>query len=118
MLEAISGKYAVGWLRYVNVDGVSTTSKDVSLYCPYVHPYAALFDREIYVKLDPMRNLGAPCVFNMRDARDKGYQVASFPIEQYCKHLIAGTRRMWSGHWYPGDKQPSKTWNDKDSYPI
>lgn len=112
--------YAVGWLRYVNEDGVAARGNfNKHKFLPYIHPHAAMFDRWKYVKLPPFAYHGAPCYFNMVGARKAGYAVVDFAnLKQYVKHEIAGTRRMWGGAWDIRDKPPTKEWKRKDTYPI
>ena len=103
-----SNLYAIGWLRYVHPDsGVAARRRNPHLI-PYVHPSAALHDRLKYLTLPPFYHRGAPCVDNMREATvTKGYDLESFPIAKYIKHLVAGTRRMWRGDWNPGKRRPN-----------
>lgn len=107
--------YVIGWLRNVDkFSGVSMKAKGMQ----YVHPHAAMLDKEKFLLLDPMENSGAPCTANMRTALARGYQLKDFPLLQnYVKHLVAGTRRRFSGHWKPGAIRP-KAWKSKDRYPI
>lgn len=109
--------YAIGWLRRVNQDGVAYGVVGKS-GIPYVHPFAALIKLELYYKLPPFEYHGAPCLSNMRKARTLGYNVFSFPIFQYVRHIVAGTRRMWNGQWDIKDKPKQKAWNAKDDIPI
>jgi glycosyltransferase involved in cell wall biosynthesis len=119
MQRAINGKYAVGWLRWVNRNGVAARGRfDKSRFCPYIHPCFAMFDLEIYKKLKPFVNKGAPLVDNMHDARNQGYRVGSFPFEKYADHLVAGTRRLYFGHWFAKDEQPKQKWNPNAKIPI
>lgn len=121
MLAQIGDAYAIGWRRWVNQDGVAVDEKrpfDKSMYCPYIHPYCALYNRDIYFTLRPFVNNGAPAVFNMRDAKIAGIDVKPFHLEPYVKHLVAGTRRMWNGHWYPKDKKQINEWVKDSQYPI
>ena len=109
--------YAIGWLRHVNTDGVSSTTKHKK-YTPYVHPYAALIKVGLYLELPPFEYHGAPCLANMTKAKRIGYKVFDFSIQSYIEHLIAGTRRMWKGAWDVKGKPPTKVWDRKDSHPI
>lgn len=110
------GIYALGWLRHVNENGVP--ANDQPRFCRYIHPYAALYNKDIYVTLKPFSNRGAPCVDNMWDARKRGISVASYPIDKFVTHLVAGTRRLYNGHWNPGDKKPEVGWNPVARIPI
>jgi len=121
MQERIEDAYAIGWLRWVNLDGVAVDEKrafNKDSYCPYIHPYCALYHRDTYLSLTPFVNKGAPAVDNMRDAKKRGLELVSFKPTSYVKHLIAGTRRMWQGHWFPGEKKPMSQWEKDSSYPI
>jgi len=113
--------YATGWLRYVNpLSGVATQvyDPDKSKFIPYIHPSAALHDRLKYLTLPPFYHRGAPCIDNMREATAKRYDLESFPIARYIKHLVAGTRRMWDGNWNPKGHNTIKPWSAKDHYKI
>ena len=107
--------YAIGWLR--NVDKFSGVPMKVK-GMRYIHPHAAMIDRGKFLGLTPMENSGAPCTGNMRAALARGYQLKSFPLlQEYIKHLIAGTRRRFGGCWKPGARKP-RAWKSKDCYPI
>jgi hypothetical protein len=54
----------------------------------------------------------------MYDAKLRGYHVENFPIDRYVTHLVAGTRRLYKGHWNPGDKKPTEQWNPDAKIPI
>lgn len=119
MQQSIDGKYAIGWLRWVNYNGVAARGNfDKKKLLPYVHPCFALFDVDVYRKLCPFVNKGAPLIDNMRSARSSGYLVASFPFEKYADHLVAGTRRLYFGHWWPKDENPKQQWNPDAKIPI
>jgi glycosyltransferase involved in cell wall biosynthesis len=118
-----SDLYAVGWLRWVNRAGVATRKKEVSetdkkVLVPYIHPCAALFDREKYLTLPPFAYTGSPCTTNFWAARARGHQVEAFPIFDYVRHLIAGTRRLYNGRWNPKDDEKPREWNEKANYAI
>jgi len=109
--------YAIGWLRMVNGNGVSAgTPKDPENYTRYIHPYAAMWDRKKYFSLPSFEHTGAPCNRNMAHVKDTEWVVQNFPIKDYVKHLIAGTRRMWGGSW-EAKGAPSK-WSADRHYPI
>lgn len=110
--------YAIGWLRYVNEMGVSGDEKKCNNLKPYVHPYAMLFDRKKYTTLATFEDSGAPCRLNMFDAIVKGYTLCDFKLEPYIKHWIAGTRRMFSGHWKPKDTDTPNPWQKDKTFPI
>lgn len=113
--------YAVGWKRCVDkYSGVPTSDDNCGKegFCWYIHPHAAMIDVEKYFTLEPFDNDGAPCIKNMRSARVAGYLLEAFPIEDYVTHLVAGTRRMWSGAWDVGNSQPTQEWRENEHYPI
>lgn len=121
MLKAIPGYYAVGWKRWVDrITGVSrewhANEPPSSKFVPYIHPAASLYNVDVYRQLPPAFHHGAPMLQNMVGAATKGHKVKSFPIFDYINHLVAGTRRMYGGHW-EGKGKP-KTWKKEASYPI
>lgn len=120
LLTHIKDTYAIGWLRWVNISGVAVNEKkpfNKDRFCPYIHPCAALYNRDTYLSLSPFVNKGAPAVVNMRDAQKRGIKVRSYPIENYVEHLVAGTRRMWNGRWNPGDSAKNE-WDRRKTFPI
>lgn len=111
--------YAIGWLRWVNENGVATADgKPRPNLHPYVHPHCALFDRAKYLTLSPFFRDGAPCRVNMFSAIQRGYHLVSFPVERYVTHLVAGTRRMYGGKWDPKQGEKPGTWREDNKYPI
>ena len=108
--------YAIGWLRKVDrFSGVPMNGKGGM---DYIHPHAAMIDREKFLELELMESSGAPCTANMRSALAKGFELRDFPIRNYVNHLEAGTRRMFHGHWKPGVTVKAKTWRADEHYPI
>ncbi len=111
--------YAIGWLRWVNLDGVAArkgaSHKGLS---PYVHPAMALYRRVTYFTLPPFCSSGAPGIFNMYHAHKRGIKVERFPVKDFITHLVAGTRRMYGGRWDPKPHDKPRTWNAKKNYPI
>lgn len=66
----------------------------------YAHPSCTMIDRGDYLKLRPFTEHGAPCWANMIDAKHKGYQVGSFPVDKYVSHLSGASwttpsRTIW-----------------------
>lgn len=107
--------YALGWLRKVDKwSGVPMKAKGM----PYVHPHAAMLDRGKFLQLEPMESSGAPCTANARSALARNFELRDFPVQKYVRHLIAGTRRMFHGHWKPGATIKAKTWRVDEHYPI
>ena len=121
MVQALQrqGAYAIGWLRHVNENGVAIgPTQDPSLFCPYVHPCAALWDRDVYSTLPPFVDHGAPAVENMQAAYAQRIGVLDFPVWQYVDHMVAGTRRMFGGHWHPVKGTEAKGWDPDARFPI
>jgi glycosyltransferase involved in cell wall biosynthesis len=94
--------YAVGDVRYKNRFGYTFGYDDVAGHderanpenrrrIPYVHPYAMLLDRRKYQQLRPFVHHGAPCIRNMRDAKERGFAVRYFPVHHYVVHRAEGT---------------------------
>lgn len=100
-LEKSQNGYAIGWKRWVNENGVATTkTKDIPPGLrPYIHPSAAMYNIEIYKSLPPFLHHGAPAIENMRTSHERGYELFDFPVSQYIKHKVAGTRSMYGGRW-------------------
>ena len=111
--------YAIGWLRWVNLDGVAV-AKGASHrgFCPYVHPAMSLYRRDTYLQLPPFVSSGAPALFNMLGAYSRKIPVEAFPVKDYITHLIAGTRRMFGGRWNPRKNEKPRAWDAKQTYPI
>lgn len=107
--------YAIGWLRHVDKWSGVPMGKEGMLY---VHPHAAMIDRTKFLELEPMESSGAPCTANMRAALARGYELQDFPVQNYIKHLVAGTRRRFDGHWKPGATTKPRTWKANENYPI
>ncbi|MBD3251037.1 glycosyltransferase [Candidatus Uhrbacteria bacterium] len=121
MLKEIPGYYAIGWKRWVDrITGVPrewhAASPPSDKFVAYVHPAASLYNADIYHELPPAFHHGAPMLQNMVGAAAQEHKVKSFPIFDYIDHLVAGTRRMYNGHW-EGKGQPN-TWKKEASYPI
>jgi len=117
-LQETENSYAIGWERWVNLDGVSGIKNGQNL-TPYIHPYAMLFEKAKYLTLPTFAMHGAPCVYNMYEANRKQYALLDFNLALYIKHLVAGTRRLYKGHWYDGDTNfPYTEWDAKKTYPI
>jgi len=110
--------YVTGWLRSVDKWSGVPTGKKGGNVISYIHPHAAMIDREKFLQLTPMENSGAPCVGNMRSALAQGFELQDFPVQNYVKHLIAGTRRMFQGNWRPGATAKARAWRSDEHYPI
>jgi len=83
--------YATGRLVSMNRYGFEMPTSDRKGLIPYIRPHAMLLHRDKYLVLKRFVHHGSPCLDNMRDARDHGYRVKPFPIEQSIFHLGMGT---------------------------
>lgn len=108
--------YAVGDKDYVRVSdgqGHARIPVEGDDYVPYIHPYAGLYRLDLYRAMRPFMHHGAPALYNMIDARDRGWLCWAFPIQCYIEHMVAGTRRMYPsarGNWNPEPEQQPVPW--------
>ena len=100
--------FAIGWMRYVSDTGVPHRPP-ITAGHPYVHPFAAMYRRRLYERFQPFTQSGAPAIHLMKDVTSQGFHLASFPIQDYVWHKIAGTRGMFGGQCLVNtDARPSK----------
>lgn len=52
-----------------------------------VHPSTMILDRDMYLSLPAAANHGAPYVFNMIAANDRGLGIGYFPVDRHVSHL-------------------------------
>jgi glycosyltransferase involved in cell wall biosynthesis len=83
-----AGAWAAGPLHHVDANGFDT---DADGAIPYVHPHCALIDRATYLTLEPFARHGAPSLFAMRSAHQRGLAVADVPTAEYAYHIGRGT---------------------------
>jgi len=102
--------FAIGWLRYViRRSGVAYKKNIPTDALPYVHPYACLLDMAKFRKLPPFEHRGAPALALMKGAEAAGYSLCDYPVGQYVKHKVAGTRGLFGGRFDVGtDNQPGR----------
>lgn len=106
LFEENSSLFAAGMLRHVNNNGVRAKEGT-----PYIHPYACMIDVDKFRQVRPFTNRGAPALHTMQDAQANGWTVASFPIEDYIWHMVAGTRGWYRGKFLPDtDERPREQW--------
>lgn len=97
--------YAIGTLMEVGIKaegcGPAESEEDT---VSYAHPSLSMIDREMYFTLEPFKDHGAPCISNMVDAKQRGYIVSDFPVEEYTLHLSGSSwtapRTVW---WHDND---------------
>lgn len=94
------GAYAIGTGMNVGIKaegcGPAQGPEDEVLY---IHPSLAMIHREKYLTMAPFKDHGAPCISNMIDAKERGYKVVDFPVENYTLHLSGSSwtapRTVW-----------------------
>lgn len=97
LAEAVRGAYAVGFECETDRNGFNiVTGGGVR----YIHPMAAIYDVQIYHTLPQFAHHGAPCIYNMIEANERGLKLVHFQIDKYIKHLGEGTRSKVGG-WSP-----------------
>lgn len=106
LFKADANLFGVGMLRHVNDNGVRAKEGT-----PYIHPYACMLDVAKFKQVRPFTGRGAPALHTMQDAQARGWAVASFPIEDYIWHMVAGTRGWFKGKFLPDtDERPREQW--------
>lgn len=113
LFETDDQLFAVGWLRKVGKTGVAyrIQSKAPKDALPYVHPYACLLDVAKFRQLRPFNESGAPALKTMYDARELGFHLADFPIDEYIWHKVAGTRGLFGGRFKVGTREIPGQWS-------
>ena len=101
MRRSIKGLFAIGALMEVTRKNHACGSpENESDVLRYIHPSTMLFDRNIYLQLKPFTDHGAPCVYTMIDAEERGLKVKGFPVAEYVMHLSGASwtepRTIWS----------------------
>lgn len=82
--------YCVGRKIHMNKRGFDT---DDPRAIEYIRPYCMMVKRELYFGFPPFRRHGAPCLQNMIVAREKGFALIDFPVEEFVRHEGRGTAR-------------------------
>jgi glycosyltransferase involved in cell wall biosynthesis len=88
--------YAIGKRGYANRWGYGPISER-ERWTYYVHPFAAVVDREKYFMLPPFMHHGAPLYRNMWAATKAGYHLSHVTIED---HVVHRRRTTASVHGY------------------
>ena len=79
--------YATGTLMLVTESGEACGApKDENDILRYAHPSCAMYDRGKYLTLFRATDHGAVLALNMIEAKHKGLDVTSFPIQNYVAH--------------------------------
>lgn len=102
--------FAIGWMRYVNSQGVASPKQHLKRGMEYIHPFAALMDREKFLTLPSFLPAGSPATRTMAAAKNKGYHLKPFPIEKYIWHKVAGTRGLFRGRYTPPTNSVPGKW--------
>lgn len=98
-------RYAIGTVMSMGIKaegcGPAESEEDTVLYA---HPSLSMINREMYLTMEPFKDHGAPCISNMVDAKEKGYLVADYPVENVSLHLSGSSwtapRTVW---WHDND---------------
>lgn len=98
-------RYAIGTVMSMGIKaegcGPAENEEDTVLYA---HPSLSMINREMYLTMEPFKDHGAPCIANMVDAKEKGYLVADYPVENVSLHLSGSSwtapRTVW---WHDND---------------
>lgn len=65
----------------------------------YPHPSCSIYKTDIYKELKPFTDHGAPCVYNIQDAIKEGWEIETFPVNEYIIHLSGASwttpRTIW-----------------------
>jgi glycosyltransferase involved in cell wall biosynthesis len=93
--------YAVGKRGYANRYGYGPISER-ERWTYYIHPFAAVVDREKYFTLPPFVHHGAPLYRNMWGATKRGYGLRHVMIEDHVAHR---RRTTASVHGYGFDRR-------------
>ena len=93
--------YAIGKRGYANRWGYGPISER-ERWTYYVHPFAALVDRNKYLTLPPFIHHGAPLYRNMWGATKAGYHLRHVTIEDHVKHHRRTTATV---HGYAYDRR-------------
>jgi len=87
----------------------------------YAHPQCSIYDRDIYLTLPPFCNHGAPCCYNNKEAQVQGYNVVSWPIDDYVSHLSGASwttpRTIWESD-HDVHLRPFVTFLTNDPYSV
>lgn len=78
--------YGAGKVVHVNRRGFAEPSGIPVLVSAYM-----LVDRTIYLELPPFVHHGLPALQNFRAAREAGYRLVDYPIDEYVDHFGRGT---------------------------
>ena len=82
--------YGVGKIVHINRRGFAVLSGLPALASAYM-----LIDRKLYLTLPPFVHHGFPGLQNFRAAREAGFRLAEYPINEYIHHLGRGTAALY-----------------------
>jgi len=93
--------YATGSLMIVSnsVDGHGTPKDELDIL-EYPHPSCSIYRTDIYKQFRAFGDYGSPCVHNVQDAILAGWELGTFPVNDYVMHLSGASwttpRTIWS----------------------
>jgi glycosyltransferase involved in cell wall biosynthesis len=85
-LLASDRAYAIGREQRVNARGFKS-EKGIDI----IMPAYMMIRRSIYLRLPPFRHHGQPVLENFTAAIQNGYELLSYPVEEYIEHEWRGT---------------------------
>lgn len=92
---------AKGMKIIVNDDGFESwqkkQTKNNNFIFPYIHPYCMLINKNEYLRFNPFKKHGAPCIDFMIDVykKNESDRLLKFDIKEYVDLIIRGTRSKW-----------------------
>ena len=66
---------------------------------PYLHPFFALINRQVYERMKPIKNHGAPMIDTMISCKEKMYKIVDYPLAGKVYHKWRGTRKI-NPQWF------------------
>lgn len=94
--------YAIGSVMLVTRSGHACGApKNEDDVLRYAHPSFSIYDVKKYHEVGkPFTDHGAPCVYSMLEAENKGLHIVYYPVDKYVSHLSGGSwtepRTIWA----------------------
>ncbi len=101
-LQGTDKMYATGTLMNVaDSNDAIGEPKDENDILRYAHPSFSIYNVELYKKMNvPFADHGAPCCYNMQEAKRLGYIAGYYPVDKYVSHLSGSSwtlpRTVWN----------------------